>query len=93
MSTKRTYTKKDTEPKEVLDKPKATLYNKISLTSQFSAHITLEGHVTGQRYVWKRSGDAIEVDERDAPSLLEKKIGERFCCGGKPNFILKITGQ
>ena len=93
MSTKRTYTKKDTEPKEVLDKPKATTYNKISLTSQFSAHITLEGSITGKFYRWPKSGDAVEVDERDVPNLLEKKIGERFCCGGKPNFILKITGQ
>ena len=72
---------------------KATAYNKISLTSQFSARITLEGSVSGERYTWERSGAAVDVDARDVPMLLEKKMGEQFCCGGKPNYILKRTGQ
>jgi len=93
---KRSYTEKDTKPKKKkvpLVGKSSNTYNKISLTSQFSARIKLCGSVSGECYVWEQSGAAVEVDARDVPMLLEKKMGEKFCCGGKPNYILIRTGQ
>lgn len=69
---------------ETSDSP---IYNKVRLQSRISARIIASGSVSGKRYEWKRSGAIVEVDEEDAPGLLEKRLGDKTCCGGSPDNL------
>ena len=69
--------------------PKSTAYNKVSLTNLIGTKLKLQGSVSGKSYTWE-SGATVEVDARDAPAFLEKKLGEKHCCGGSPNKLFEI---
>ena len=80
--------------KPVLDRGKKVLYNtnkKVSLKSLLSARIRLQGSVTKKNYEWSKAGTIVDVDEKDAPDLLTKKLGEKFCCGGSPNMLFELV--
>ena len=63
----------------------------VKLVNKISARVELPGIITGTLYVWHRSGAIVEVDERDAPDLLEKKLGDKACCGSaNKNYIFEI---
>jgi len=51
------------------------------IQSLIDSRLLYSGKATGRQYEWAKSGDVILVDERDAPELLAKRIGERSCCG------------
>lgn len=79
------------ETEEVtLVESKPTSYNKIGLVNKISAKVKLQGAVTGEFYIWEKAGAVVEVDERDAPDLLAKKLGEKHCCGGGPTMLFEI---
>jgi hypothetical protein len=42
----------------------------------------VQGSVTGNIYKFYGAGFVLEVDERDAPVLLQKGIDKVSCCGG-----------
>ena len=67
------------------------VYNTVKLVNKISARVELPGIITGTLYVWYRSGAIVEVDERDAPDLLEKRLGDKACCGSaNKNHIFEI---
>lgn len=87
---KKSYTKKTTSPKkEVLATQETVTYNKTKLVCRISAEVKLQGSITGKFYRWEKAGAVVEVDERDASALLKKRLGEKHCCGGKPNIIFE----
>ena len=43
--------------------------------------------MSGKRYEWERAGAVVEVDSEDAPGLLEKRLGDKICCGGSPDNL------
>jgi len=66
-------------------------YNKVRLVNKIGSRVKLPGSITGELYIWERSGAVVEVDERDAPVLLEKRLGDNACCGsGNKNFVFEI---
>lgn len=62
--------------------------NGIKITSLVDAHLEYTGRVSGKLYRWDRAGAVTVVDERDAPELLEKRIGNKSCCGGSRHGTL-----
>jgi len=44
--------------------------------------LIVRGSVTGNIYKFYGAGFVLEVDERDAPVLLQKGIDKVSCCGG-----------
>lgn len=89
----RSYREDDEEEvvEEALETKPSVSYNTIKLVNTINAKVKLPGSITGKLYVWERAGAVVEVDERDAPTLLEKSLGGRLCCGntGK-NLIFSI---
>lgn len=77
------------ETKVTLDTKKTVTYNKIKLRNLLSAKVKLPGSVTQEWYVWLKAGYILEVDERDAPALLEKRLGNKHCCGGSPSMLFE----
>jgi len=86
----RKYERKDVEEspwdgredeEDVLETTEPTVYNKISLINLISAKVKLTGPVTGKEYEWSKAGAVLAVDERDAPGLLSKHLGDKVCCG------------
>lgn len=53
----------------------------IPVVSVYPSIIKYSGRETGQPYVWNGAGDIQNVNEKDVPYLLEKRIGNRGCCG------------
>jgi len=77
------------ETKVTLDTKKTVTYNKIKLRNLLSAKVKLPGSVTQEWYVWLKAGYVLEVDERDASALLEKRLGNKHCCGGSPSMLFE----
>lgn len=79
-----------TEEEQDLGVAKAvvTSYNSISekpkLQLQISVKVIVPSDKTnsGKRYVWERSGDILEVEMEDLELLLNKRLGDKACCGG-----------
>lgn len=57
----------------------------VSLVLRIAAQVEYVGKATGRHYLWYRAGDSCLVDEQDAPDLLKKRLGKRFCCGNHNN--------
>lgn len=56
-------------------------YNYRRIQALYDAHLVYEGEVSGRQYEWMGAGSVVEVDERDVPALVSKRIGVRSCCG------------
>ena len=75
----------------VLETPKHRVYNTINLVNLISAKVKLLGPVTGNSYEWSKAGAVLAVDEKDAPGLLSKHLGDKVCCGSNAvNSIFAI---
>lgn len=61
--------------------------NTVKLQLKISAKVIAHGAISGKRYEWERSGAIVEVDEEDVPGLLEKRLGDKTCCGGNPDNL------
>ena len=72
--------------KEELVPQRTISYNKdsntISIMSLVDATVKITGTVTGQLYVFGKSGAIVSVDKKDADEILNKKRGNS-CCGGQ----------
>ena len=73
--------------------PEVTInYRKIQ--SLVDAHFIYDGQVSKRHYEWIRGGAIVDVDERDIPELLAKRLGGKTCCGNPGgNVIFKLTGD
>lgn len=60
-------------------------YNYIKIRSLLASHLVYDGEATLRHYEWVSAGSVVEVDERDVPELLAKRISTNTCCGGSPN--------
>lgn len=87
---------KSTGIREVLveEDTKQPYNNRVNIQSLFPAHITYEGAISGQLYVWAKAGAIVSVLEQDVAELLSKRIGRGSCCGnssGEGNAIFKTV--
>lgn len=57
----------------------------VQVTLLIDSNVVVTGSVSGERYVFKGAGSVVDVDIRDVESLLEKRQGEKQCCGGTGN--------
>lgn len=75
----------------VEEKQSETIINLVKVQSLIDAHLQYTGRESGESYEWLRAGDIQNVDERDVPELLSKRIGERSCCGegGLGNLVFQ----
>lgn len=62
----------------------------VRLMLQKDLRLNIRGSVTGNWYHFNGGGSVLEVDERDAPAMLEKKPMSACCSGtiGSPYFLL-----
>lgn len=66
----------------IVEQPAPKPYNSASvkLVSLRDARISYTGEVTKRQYLWERAGSMVEVDSKDAPYLLSKRIKTQSCC-------------
>lgn len=59
------------------------------------ANVSLIGLYSGRNYKFNGAGSVIDVDERDVEWLLERRQGERQCCGGSAtgNVVFELAGE
>ena len=64
--------------------------NKVKIQLKHATRVVVSEDKTksGKRYVWERAGAIVEVDEEDAPELLQKRIGQKPCCSGSSDNML-----
>jgi hypothetical protein len=63
----------------------------VKLVNKIGARVKMTGAVSGKQYDWKKSGMAVDVDERDVPDLLKKRLGDKPCCGSSNlNYVFEI---
>jgi hypothetical protein len=77
----------------VVSVAKQSYNSTVKVQSLFPAHITYEGAISGQLYVWAKAGDIVSVQEQDVADLLSKRIGAGSCCNGsrEGNVIFQIV--
>lgn len=66
-------------------------YRELKIQSLLDARLEYFGKVSLRQYTWSKAGDIRNVDERDVPELLSKRIGVRSCCGegGLGNLVFQ----
>ena len=65
--------------------------NTVRVQSLIDAHLYYTGQVSGELYEWRMAGTVVEVDERDVPELLSKRLGKKMCCGNGTNLIFQLA--
>jgi hypothetical protein len=76
---------------EVRDNPvPKVVYKTIRLVLLRNTNLKIRGSVTGKEYFFRGAGSEVDVDERDAPKMLERKRNNSCCSGmlGQPYFGL-----
>ena len=63
---------------------KKQTYNYVRIQSLLDSCLLYSGRESGKQYTWAKAGSVVDVDERDVPELLAKRIGASSCCGGNP---------
>lgn len=53
----------------------------ISVVAVYPSILKYTSQITGKSYAWDGAGDVQQVDSKDVPYLLAKRIGGRGCCG------------
>ena len=53
------------------------------VTALIDAKIKVTGKYSGREYLFNGAGSVQDVDQIDVEWLLQKRQGERQCCGGK----------
>lgn len=71
--------------------PNSTINGTVNIQSLLDSHIYYTGQVSGQLYEWIKAGAIVEVDERDVPELLKRRLGAKTCCGGGTNSIFQLA--
>lgn len=80
---------------KVVQKAQVQYTNTTKIQSIFSAHLKYQGANSGKLYEWMNSGDIVSVNNEDVSDLLEKRIGQKGCCGGNAdgNRVFVILEQ
>ena len=60
-------------------------YEEVAIVSSVDAKIKVTNTPSGREYVFLGAGSVVNVDKRDEEFLLNKRQGERQCCGGTEN--------
>ena len=55
---------------------------RVNMVSLIDARIKVTGKYSGREYLFERAGSVQDVDQIDVEWMLEKRQGERQCCGG-----------
>lgn len=63
--------------------PETTINKELAVVSLYDSRLIYRGDVSGKRYEWGRAGAVVMVLSEDVPPLLEKRIGNRSCCGAR----------
>ena len=58
-----------------------TIIREMAVRSVYPSRLKYTGRVTGKPYEWSDAGAVVVVLTDDVPYLLEKRIGNRGCCG------------
>jgi hypothetical protein len=58
---------------------------KMAVRSVYPSRLKYIGATSGQEYQWAEAGAVVMVLPEDVPVLLEKRIGNRACCGALNN--------
>lgn len=58
---------------------------KMAVRSVYPSRLKYIGTVSGEAYQWGGAGEVAMVLPEDVPALLEKRIGNRACCGALNN--------
>jgi hypothetical protein len=90
---KRSFDERDSERVEVVKdayfepvkKAEVEAPKTVRIVLSRNKKVTTIGSVTGETYVFLSAGAILDVDERDAPSLLAKGAGRTSCCSGQPS--------
>lgn len=64
---------------------------KVKVQSLIDAHLYYTGQISGELYEWSMAGTVVEVDERDVPELLTKRLGKKMCCGSGTNLVFQLA--
>ena len=56
--------------------------HRVKMVSLIDARIKVTGKYSGREYLFERAGSVQYVDQTDVEWMLEKRQGERQCCGG-----------
>lgn len=64
---------------------------KVKVQSLIDAHLYYTGQISGELYEWSMAGTVVEVDERDVPELLTKRLGKKVCCGSGTNLVFQLA--
>lgn len=80
--------KRNSQHVEKVAVPKSA-FNYEKLASRIDAKIKVTGMYSGREYVFDGAGSTQDVDTRDVEWMLEKRQGEKQCCGGteKGNLV------
>lgn len=67
-------------------------YTFTTLEALIDATIYVTGMYSGREYVFAGGGSVQNVDDRDVQWMLEKRQGERQCCGGtdRGNQVFRV---
>ena len=81
------------ETKEEIPVPEEVSHNTVRLVLLRNTNMKVQGSVTGHIYMFNGAGYELEVDERDAPKMLDMRRNSCNCSGmpGQPYFEI-ITG-
>lgn len=67
---------------QYLRKPQRAESKKPSVVLLIDAKVHVTNTPSGREYVFDRAGSIVDVEETDVEFLLNKRQGERQCCGG-----------
>jgi hypothetical protein len=69
--------------------------NTVRLINHIDATVKVQSRYSGREYVFNGAGSVVDVDERDVEWMLEKRQGERQCCGGTGggNVVFKLAEE
>lgn len=81
----------DYQPLEKVPSPLEQVDNTVSKTANVAivcmidSVVKVTGTVSGKTYQFSGAGSVVNVDKKDVQWLLDKRQGERQCCGGTGN--------
>jgi hypothetical protein len=59
----------------------STIITEVAVRSVYPSRLKYIGTVSGKSYEWSDAGAVVTVLSEDVPTLLEKRIGSKSCCG------------
>lgn len=82
--------KRNSQHVEKVAVPKSVFVSQ-KLASRIDAKIKVTNTISGREYVFDGAGSIQDVDIRDVEWMLEKRQGEKQCCGGTEKGNLVFT--